>query len=103
MSSNRRLRPRTDQNQPDIVKELRKRGYSVETGHDDILISGNGIKNNIRVEIKDPAKTLLKNGRIRATNAVFTDSQVHLMRDWKGQYDICWYLSEVLGVIHREG
>ena len=101
MSSNRRLRPRTDANQPDIVKALRKAGYSVAVHHDDILISGNEIKNNLWIEIKDPDKTLRKDGRIK-TNA-FKDSQVNLMRDWKGQYDICWDIAEIMSVIYREG
>ena len=33
---------KVDANQPDIVKELRKLGYSVELDHDDIIVGHNG-------------------------------------------------------------
>lgn len=102
MTTYRRLRPRKDANEPEIVDELRSMGYSVESDHNDILISGNGIVNNIRIEIKDPARTLNKDGRIKPADKVFTASQLKLMRDWKGQYDVCWDVDEILAVIERE-
>ena len=101
MSTNRRLRPRNDANQPEIVKALRKLGYSVEVDHEDILVGVDGV--NIWLEIKDPSKTLLKDGRIKAVDTVFKDSQVNRMRSWKGQYAIVWTIEEALEVIEKRG
>ncbi len=97
MSTNRRLRPKTDSNQPDIVKELRRLGYSVQVYMEDILIGKDGV--NWQVEIKDPARTLRKDGRIKPD--IFKKSQIDLLRDWQGQYDVCWSLEEILSIIDQ--
>jgi hypothetical protein len=99
MSTNRRLRPRVDANQPDIVAALRKKGYSVEPQHDDILVGVAGL--NLWFEIKDPEKTLLKSGRIRTTDKVFKDKQIELMRSWQGQYQAVWSLEEIERAIEK--
>ena len=59
MSKNR-YSARADANQPEIVKQLRKMGMSVQCNMDDILIGWKG--KNYWIEIKDPAKTLKKDG-----------------------------------------
>ena len=94
MTTNRRLRPRSDANQPSIVAALRKMGMSVIVDCNDILVGYKGV--NWWFEIKDPHKTLRKDGRIRAADSVFKDEQVRLMRDYRGQYKIVWTLEEIL-------
>ena len=69
----RRRKDRIDSNQPEIVKELRARGYSVEVGHDDILVGFCG--HTYWFEIKTGPKAKLKS------------SQEDLLRDYKGHYD----------------
>ena len=65
---------RVDANQPALVKELRDAGYSVATGHDDILVGRNGITLWVEVKASEKKKAQLK------------PSQVALLRDWKGAY-----------------
>ena len=85
-----------DENQPEIVAALRKLpGVSVEVGHDDIIIGYKG--QNFWIEIKDPSKTLRKCGRIKTD--IFKKSQILLMRDWTGQYSICFTFMDCLEVI----
>mgnify|MGYP000426030915 CR=1 FL=1 len=94
MSKNR-YSARADANQPEIVKQLRKLGYSVQTGHDDILIGLNG--KTYWFEIKDPDKTLNKDGSWKA--GAFKDSQVKLLAEWKGHYKIVHCIEHILGDI----
>jgi hypothetical protein len=96
MSKNR-YSARADANQPDIVRELRKLGCSVSTGHDDILIGYNG--KNYWIEIKDPVKTVLKDGSWRA--GALKDSQLKLMDEWRGQYDVAHSLEQILEIINE--
>lgn len=72
----RRRKDKVDGNQTDIVKELRRRGYSVEVGHDDILVGYRG--HTYWYEIKTGHKSKLK------------PSQEDLLRDYKGHYKIIW-------------
>jgi len=70
-----------DANQPEIVKDLRAMGYSVELGHDDILVGAHGktywfeIKTGPRAEIKE--------------------SQEKLLAEFKGHYKIVWNLEMI--------
>lgn len=91
-----RINARTDDNQSDIISELRKiPGVSVEPGHDDILVGYNG--RTYWIEIKDPAKVLNKNGTMHPSK--FKKSQIKLLETWKGHYDIAWTLWDVLNII----
>jgi len=81
-----------DENQPAIVKELRRLGYSVQTGMDDILVGHNG--KTYWFEIKDPAKTLNKNGTYKV--GAIKDSQVKLQDEWKGMYSIVHSIEQIL-------
>ena len=65
-----------DANQPEIVKDLRKLGYSVELNHDDILVGHNG--KTYWFEIKTGPKAVVK------------PSQNKLLAEWKGHYKIVW-------------
>ncbi len=71
-----------DQNQKEIVRDLRKLGYSVEVGHDDILVGYRGA--TFWYEIKTNEKA-----DIRA-------SQESITQNWKGHYRIVWSLDMIL-------
>lgn len=78
-----RYAAKNDDNQKEIVKDLRKMGISVETGHDDILV---GYKGQTRwYEIKN------KNGRNR-----LQESQTTLLSTWKGHYKVVHTLDDIL-------
>lgn len=95
MSKNRYSKA-VDENQPHIVASLRKlNGVTVELDCNDILVGYKG--RNYFIEIKDPSKTLRKDGRIKTD--IFKKSQIDLMRSWKGQYSICWTFMDCLDVI----
>jgi len=84
---------RVDSNQSDIVKDLRKiPGVTVEPGHDDILVGFRG--KTYWVEIKDPAKTLKKNGELK--DGALKNSQEKLKAEWTGNYIIAWSLDQIL-------
>jgi len=90
MSKYRRA-AKIDANQPEIVKELRRLGYSVEVGHDDILVGHNG--KTYWYEIKEPG-AVGKNGNIRESEK--KDSQKKLEAEYKGHYRIVWNIEQIL-------
>ncbi len=94
MSKNR-YSARTDNNEAAIVKALRKMGYTVQVGMDDIIIGAHGL--NYWFEIKDPKHVSAKTGLIN--ESAKKDSQKRLEKEWKGQYDIVSSLDEILGII----
>jgi len=91
----RRRADRIDSNQPDIVKDLRKMGYSVETGYDDILVGANGKTHWI--EVKHPDTRSKKTGLIRQSEK--KASQIRLEAEFKGSYAIVTSLDEILELI----
>jgi len=94
MSKNR-FSARTDANEADIVKALRKMGYSVQTRMDDLLI---GHENkNFWVELKDP-KHVGKDGKIR--ESAKKEGQKILEKEWRGNYNIVSSLEEILEIIN---
>ena len=99
MTTHHRLRPKADANQSGIVKALRKLGYSVAPGHDDILVSIPGCTQNWWFEIKDPERTLNKDGRTKPS--FYKESQMKLLRDWHGEYWFVWSLEEILEIINK--
>jgi len=86
-----------DENQPAIVKELRKLGYSVQTGMDDIAVGYNG--KTYWFELKDPAKTLNKNGDYKA--GAIKESQIKLHAEWKGHYSIVHSIEQILAELNK--
>ncbi len=95
MSKNRYSK-KIDGNQPKIVEHLLALpGVTVELDHDDIFVGYRG--ENYWIEIKNPAETLDKDGRVY--KGTFEESQVDLMRDWKGQYDVAWSFMDCLEII----
>ena len=86
---------KVDANQSGIVKQLRSiPGVTVAPGHDDILIGWKG--QTFWMEIKDPAK-LTKDGRLPL--AQMKPSQIDLLREWKGQYNIVSDIDEILQIM----
>jgi hypothetical protein len=92
-----RRKAKIDVNQPEIVAELRKRGVTVETGKDDILVGYNG--RTIWVEIKAP-DTWKKTGGLKS--GTFKDSQLGLLRSWQGEYMVAWTADQILNALGVE-
>ena len=88
---------RTDENQNEIVKQLRDHGCSVQTGMDDLLVGYKG--RNYWIEIKDPSKTKKKNGDYKA--GAIKNSQQKLLKEWRGHYSICCSFEEILEEINN--
>lgn len=86
---------RVDDNQAEIVKELRKMGLSVQLGMDDILVGYRG--RTYWFEIKDPAKTLKKDGAYK--KGALKDSQIQLTETWKGHYQVVHSLDQILKAV----
>jgi len=96
--SRNRYDARTDKNELEIVKALRKLGYSVETNVNDIFV---GVDNlNYWFEIKDPIHVSKKTGLIN--ESAKKPSQIRLEKEWKGNYKIVSSLEEILEVINND-
>ena len=78
----RRRKDKVDANQNDIVDALRKMGFSVEVGHDDILVGKDG--KTYWYEIKTGPKSEIK------------ECQLKLLNNFKGHYKIVWSLEMIL-------
>jgi len=86
---------RVDENQADIVKQLRQLGFTVQTGMDDILV---GAKNRtFWFEIKTPNQ-VKQDGSFKA--GAIKDSQIKLAAEWKGHYAIVHSLEQILEQIN---
>lgn len=80
-----RYSAKVDDNQPQIVKELRALGYSVKPVHQikkfaDILVGDPKTKTNWLFEIKDPAKP--------PSARKLTEGEQEFWDDWQGQIDL---------------
>jgi Holliday junction resolvase len=84
-----------DDNQTQIVKNLRKLGYSVAVtsglakGFPDIIVGKNG--KNWMIEIKDGDKPPSKR--------TLTDPEIKFHAEWQGQIAVCNNIDEVLKII----
>lgn len=96
--SKHRQAARIDQNQPEIVKQLRQMGASVQCGMDDILVGWRG--KNYWFEIKDPQKTKKKNGEYKA--GAIKGTQIKLLHEWQGHYAIVSSFDEILQTLNRK-
>lgn len=85
---------KTDSNQKGIVKELRKMGLSVQTGHDDILVGLSLRVQTFWFEIKSKDCVSRKTGKIKPSS--LKDSQKELLKSFKGQYDIVATVGEII-------
>ncbi len=82
---------RIDENQPEIVEELRKCGYSVQVGHDDILVGKHGLTFWFEIKMKDCLK---KDGTFKS--GTLQDTQEDLLRDWEGHYQVVTSAEEII-------
>jgi hypothetical protein len=91
----RRAVHRSDANEKEIVKELRKiPGVSVRTGHHDLLL---GFRNRTYwLEVKNPNR-YKKDGSLKK-NAL-QDSQEKLKAEWTGHYAVVSTLEEILAIL----
>ncbi len=83
---------KVDGNQNDIVKDLRKLGYSVEVGHDDILVGYQGV--TYWYEIKEASTVSPITGQVRLSK--IKPSQHKLLNEYKGHYKIVWTLEQII-------
>ena len=90
--SNKRYAAKCDTNQPQIVKDLRKLGFSVETGVNDILVGRCG--KTYWFEIKTPDCRSKKTGEI--LQSAKKKSQITLEAEWRGHYKLVTSLDEIL-------
>lgn len=81
-----------DKNQGAIVEALEKLGFSVEKGHDDILVGKHG--RTWWFEIKSDNAVSKKTGKVR--NKAKKKSQIRLDSEWRGHYRIVSSLQEIL-------
>ena len=86
-----------DKNQNGICEALEKLGFSVEKGHDDILVGKHG--KTWWFEIKSENAVSKKTGKVR--EKAKKKSQVRLDNEWKGHYKIVSSLDEILADIKR--
>ena len=91
MSKYRRA-AKIDSNQIQIVDDLRKLGFSVQTGMDDILVGRCG--KTYWFEIKAPSCRSKRTGEILDSKK--KDSQIKLEQEWKGHYKLVTSLDEIL-------
>lgn len=91
-----RRNARIDNNQPEIVKTLRKLGYSVVVGHDDILVGYRG--KTYWYEIKEESLASKKTGQIRPS--ALKDDQKKLLANYKGHYKVVWNVQQIMDDIN---
>lgn len=82
----RRRKDKVDSNQAEIVKELRQAGFSVEVGHDDILVGKWGL--TAWIEIKT------NNGKLKP-------AQERLLKEWQGAYAVARSTEDVLRIMNN--
>jgi len=85
-----------DKNQNEIAEALEKLGFSVEKGHDDILVGKFG--RTWWFELKSENAVSKKTGAVR--EKAKKKSQVRLENEWKGHYKIVSSLDEILDDIN---
>jgi hypothetical protein len=92
MSKHRRA-ARKDTNEKEIVDNLLMfPGVSVDVNRDDIFVGYLGV--NYWYEIKNPEVISTKTGKVQPSK--IKDSQVKLLKNWKGHYKIVSTLEEIL-------
>ncbi len=93
MMTKHRMKAKVDDNQEDIVRNLRRiPGVTVAPGHDDVLAGYRG--KTYWYEIKNPDAVSKKTGKI--LESAIKDSQRKLRAEWAGHYRIVSSLDEIL-------
>ncbi len=88
----RRRAENVDINQPEIVDGLRKMGYSVVSGMDDIVVGHNG--RTYWYEIKRPESRSKKTGDI--LDSYKKPGQIELEKTFQGHYRIVTCIDDIL-------
>lgn len=83
----RRRKDRVDNNQQQIVKELREYGYCVEVGHDDILVGHYGKTYWYEIKAKPRSK--------------IQKDQTRLLDNFSGHYKIAWNAQMIINDIEK--
>jgi hypothetical protein len=90
----RRFAAKIDNNQKEIVRQLRQiPGVTVKTGHDDILVGNKG--KTFWYEIKDKSAFAKRTGELFVTKKQTQKSQAKLKECWKGHYRIVSSFEEI--------
>lgn len=76
-----------------ICRELKKRGWTIENDHDDVLCGYRGKTLWIELKNESPFK---KDGKIKKN--VIRDSQFKILWNWYGQYNICWSVEQIINI-----
>ena len=93
----RRRKDKVDENQPEIVKQLRKiHGVTVEPGHDDVLVGFMG--QTYWFEIKSGDALSKRTGEVLHSKK--QKHQRELEQSWAGHYQIVSTLDEILDAIN---
>ena len=91
MSKHRRA-ARADTNQAEIVAALRQiPGVTVQTGMDDIIVGRSGKTFWFELKTECPLK---KDGTVK--KGALKQSQIKLLREWTGHYNVVWTLDQIL-------
>jgi len=88
---------KVDNNQTEIVKNLRKLGYTVEVGHDDILVGYQGLTYWYEIKNEDAISKKTGTGQVRPSE--IKPSQRDLLDKWKGHYKIVWTVEQIINDI----
>ena len=92
------MKARVDNNQGQIVEDLRKiPGVTVETGHDDLIVGCR--RRTFWFELKDDEAVSKKSGEVLESK--ITPDQKRIRNTFTGQYDIVKSTEEILAIILR--
>ncbi len=97
MSNKTRYAARSDENQKDIVRDLRRLGFIIETGHDDFLACFNGLM--FWIELKSENAVSKKTGKILESK--IKDSQKRIRSIWNDTYIIAATLEQIVEGMNR--
>ena len=86
----RQRKDRVDDTQPQVVKELRQMGYSVQPGMEDILVGSKNV--TLWVELKT-MDVFLKCGGLKT--GTLKPSQIELLKAWKGSYMVAFTTEQI--------
>jgi len=89
-------RNRVDDNQREIVKQLRAMpGVTVAVDHDDLIVGFRG--RNWWFEVKNPDTVSKVTGKVQPSK--LKKAQHKLRQTWQGQYDVVWTVEQILKII----
>lgn len=93
-------RLRTDSNEKDIIKALKKIHKVVENGHDDVLVHTNKGLFLLEIKAKCPFN---KNGTIQTSNGYIKNNQINLLLNGCDNYAIIWTIEQAIKFCDGKG